>query len=117
MGSDGLGLWGDRQETVQIAIASGSTGNTTLLDPRKPSRWAIYYLYVQNTDGTNTTTFYFASGSTQITGTLSLTAGVALEIKTAPYPALIGKLRDNDLVLNKTGSGTLQGWAIVGEVR
>ena len=107
--------WGDRQETTSVSIATGSTGDTVLFTPTTSASWVVYSFRLQNTHASNATSFFFKSATTTRTGTFELAAGAVASEGQPPYPLIVGGTRNENLRINKTGSGTLEGWVTYGE--
>jgi hypothetical protein len=102
------GVW----ETHDITIATGTVSGTTVYTPTNGKRFEVGFLYMKES-ATNTGTYLFKSGSTTISGTQAFQADEEIREVGGLSPVLVGALVDEALVIDKTGTGTLQGWVVV----
>lgn len=113
--------WGEEAETAAVSLAAGSS-TTTIFTPGTGRRFAVFFLFLQNTDGSNDATVTFVSDATSISGVLTLKAldasGIPdasiLRIGNQGHPILVGQRSGDAFKVTKTGNGTVRGWAVVG---
>ena len=100
---------------VTVPINTASSGDTTLHTPVSGTKFVVMRVNLRVATPVD---ILFKSGSTALTGGIPVSATVPLDLSNAGgYPELIGRAKDDALVINLGAAVQVDGYAVVADSR
>lgn len=93
--------------TEKINITYGGAGDSTVVSVPAGKVFIVTYMHLE---ASATLDLIIKSGSTEITGTIANTASSVFDIESGGAPVLKGRASGDDLVLNSSAAGDVDGW-------
>lgn len=102
-------------------IEEDGTGVALLYTPAPRNIFLVLQLFLQNLDAVNEPVFKFKSGTTNITGDMSLAKwnsgdpAVKMHMENTGIPVILGELAGEAWNIDITTAGKIRGYAVMGE--
>jgi hypothetical protein len=115
------GLSGLEVADINVAATDPVTSQV-IYTPDRGKRWVCFVFEIENTDVTNASTYQWESEGVAISGAMTLAQHASANTLTRVFRhnggemLLIGNAIDDRFQITKTGTGLVDGWALMGSI-
>ena len=99
--------------TQAINFTAGGAGNNTVRPAVPSKRWMIFVLHLESDSSID---LIIKSGTVELTGALAITATTVRDFSAGGIPILKASDRNLTFVINTSGAGDVDGWALMAEI-